>query len=170
MVKELIGALNELQRDKVTSLKRTQPFTSCLDLDSIARMLSIQRKEQEACACFVVYAAAMVFPWRQSILEEPNQPPIASARVMHPLSPTCVLVCLRCFLFSFRSITHTYKVFEHVVCFVELPGVIIVTWKAMLGIDLNQRNWTWLKVMPRGNHCGNGDFTERHVEFTGTDR
>jgi len=153
----------------VTSLKRTERFTWCLYHDSIERILRLERNEPGVWARFVVYAAAMRFPWRQSILEEPNQPPIVSARVMHPFALTCVLVCWLCFFFSFGSITRRSRVFEHAVCFVAFPGVSIFTLKAKLGIELNQSNWTWLQVLPREVHCGDVDFTERHVEFTCTD-
>jgi len=112
---------------EVTTLKRTERFTWYLYHDNIERMLSLERNEPGVWACFVVYAAAMRFPWRQSILEEPNQPPIVSARVMHPFALTCVLVCWRCFFFSFGSITRRPRVFEHAVCFVAFPGVSIFT-------------------------------------------
>ena len=69
----------------------------------------------------------MGFPWRQSILKEPNQPPIVPARVMHPLAITYVLVSLRCFFFSFRHFTHKSRGLEHTVCFVAFPGVSTFT-------------------------------------------
>jgi len=69
----------------------------------------------------------MGFPWRQSILKEPNQEPIVFSRVTHLSAFICVLVCLRCFPFSLPSSTHRSRIFEHAVCFVASSGVRVFT-------------------------------------------